>query len=264
MERQNKNEIIKLIGGLTAISMIGTGLYYLYNFMTKKKLPNWLEDEIRKVREKIVSHDTENLSFEIKCSVFNIVMEVQDFLYYENYSVFDERRLTLLGKEEEYSKAVDLNLDYRESCFEKAIKKVSKYLGVNSLILRHILESIDDKEKFTRTLEKIRISYPQDELPQLDKETVKIAYLEYLTHLVILTENNKRQNEISRQRRELEEIVSWLYYQNKMVLSDTIMKNYKIKEKYFPQLVNSFKLTEEKEIAEKLKILKTLNSENDL
>jgi hypothetical protein len=263
MERHNKNEILKLIGGLTAISMIGTGLYYFYNYMTKKKLPSWLQEEIKNLREKILSLK-ENLPFHLKCSLFHILMEVQDFLYYENYSVFEERRLTLLGQDEEYTKAVNLNLGYRESCFEKAIQKISKSLGIESSILRHLLEDLDDKEKFLQTLEKTRMIYPQYELPQIDKETLKIAYLEYLTHLIMLTENDKLQKEILKERRDLEEIVSWLYYQNKMVLYDTIVKKYKIKEKFFPQLVRNFKLTEDPVIKDKLKTLKKLNSEISL
>lgn len=261
MERQYKNEIFKLVGGLALISSLGTSLYYLYSYLTRKQFPSWLEKEVSNAREKLKLDNRELNSDEFKTLLVILLMEIQDIIFYDNYSLFEENRQNFLENEQKYAEAVKETLDYREKCFSEALVILSKKLGLENSYLRLILGDFKEKESFTDLYQKVRLEYPEEELPRIDKESFKNAYVEYLKHMTDLTENNIRHDCIANVQPELEEIVKWLYYQNKLILYDTIYKKYRIKEKYFPQLAKKFNLSEDSDISSLLINLKKLINE---
>lgn len=250
--KYNKSSFI-LAGAITAV--IGSGLFYLYKQVKRNKLNSWLDEYIEEVDKKIKSQSGGPLSLETIANIINLVTEIEDYLYYKDYSHVEQARMDLL-KKEGYEVAVVQSIELHEKTFNRAKMILQKRLNVNLEELKEIFTQQGGKTELKDLLEKTKRPYLS--IPVVDKDTVKNAYIYHVAQLIQYDKVDKNNQQLVKIKPEFREMAMHIYYINKYIAKDTLMAQYGLEDKYFPQLLTFHNLLEDKDIKLVLEELKNL------
>jgi hypothetical protein len=236
------------------ISIIGTGLYFVYKRVSKERLNKWLEEYIQEIEKEIEEQKKDILSIKTIIKIFNLITLIEDFLYNKDYESYEAERLKLF-KTDSYEDSVLQCLDRHEICFKRAKIIVERRLKVNILDINEAINKHPANE-IKRLLESTKRPFP--EIPITDRETLKKAYLQYSRTLIEHDKINKNNILLSQAKPGLSEMTKRIFIINKYVAKDYLKINYGIDEKYLGQLLEACNLLDDEEIKANIDELKSL------
>jgi hypothetical protein len=242
-----------VLGGAILASAFG-GAFQYFKKWKKDELNSWLEEYIKSVDEKLQKHKQGNqpLTVETICSIINLVAEIEEYLYVKDYSLLETNRISLF-KNDNYENSVMNCISAHEKTFQRANKVIEKRLKVSINELQANLEelsgeSISDKNAIKELLRYSKKNFPCENLPKVDKDTLKKAFLHYANQIEQLHKVDLNNLNIAKIKPEFKEIALHVYLVNKYILKDSLKLNYGIEEKYLNQLLTIHGLDQDSDV----------------
>jgi hypothetical protein len=242
-----KNRPYVIAGAVILGSSLLTGIYFLYKKLTKLKLNQWLEEYFDEIQQKIKLLNGEPLSIEIIAYIHHLLKEIQDYLVQKNYPDLEEERIELLNHHKEYEAAIFDTMEAQEGYYRKATKLIEQKLGVKFEDIQKVMQNADRKE-LGKCMEACR--KPYYDVPKVDKELVKKAYLQYVDGTKKQMYLSQQQLALMSQNPEYQETAMKIIFTNKYLIQDSLKKKYGIDEKYLSQLVREHNLLDDEQIKE--------------
>lgn len=236
---QNK---LFLLGGFAVITAFG-GIFKLYQNYKKDKLNTWLDEYVNEIEEKLQSlkNNGQALGIEIICDVINLVAEIEEYLYMKENCNLEKSRISVM-KTDAYENTVMDCISAHEKTFQRANKIIEKKLKLNINELQANLEELygkngNDKQSVKDLLKICKKIYPLEDLPKIEKEKLKEAYLYYSKQIEILHKVDLNNINITKIKPEFKEVALHVYLVNKYILRDTLKEEFGIEEKILNQLL---------------------------
>ena len=235
-----KNVIILLTG------LFGIG----YFFYRRKgiKLSKWLEEYVKDV-EKRLSSKEECTNLETSLHILNLIQEITDYLFLENNSYLENKRIQNFGNKNLYEDSIRECEEKKDYFSNIAIKYLEKRLNINIEIYYETINNYHDKKKISEMMNICRKKYYL--IPSISKEKTEDAYLTYLN---LMNNHNyivKEQSNLIELNKEYEPIALKVIINNRYCINDFIFKNYGFSKKYFNQLIIKHDLKEEELVKKK-------------
>jgi hypothetical protein len=238
------------------IGLLGYGAYYIFKKRRNDGLSAWLEEYINEVSDKLATNKDSPLTIGTFTSLMNLITEIEEYLYNKEYSGLEKKRLQVLKDSDEYQKSVNESIEKHEIMFNKAKDILKKRLNVDCDTLPLLISEKSKDKNYVGFLERNQKNYI--DLPILDKETVKNAYMFYVSQSIQKEKVSKNILNFPNFRPEYKDIVLDIYILNKYLLKDYVFNEYGINEKHFYQLLLKHDLLSDPEILGQREILSTL------
>lgn len=243
-----KNKSKTYVAGTLALgTIIVAGGYYLYRKLTKVHLNSWLEEYIKEVTEELQQNKVNPIPLKLAAKILNLFSETQDYLYMCSHSDLESERIEAINSRRDYEELVSDTIEHRERYFLKAQKIIEARLNVSIEEVQKIITESDKllvREIFATAKKPYRIS----DLPQVEKETAKNAYIYYVKMLINNYRINREQVMLMNRNPEMKDRIMMIYITNEYILKDNLKKQYKIEEKYLNQILTLHNLDNDEEI----------------
>lgn len=240
---------------ISLTSLFSSFAYFLWRRYTKSFLPPCFVQRLLTIKSKYEPNKI--LTEEICYTIENICIDIGDFFYYREHMNEENMRILLLDGENEE--------EYEELCFETislqhhSIDKAHQYLNsFTGILYKDIREYIDNDIKNKKNFRDLKLLYRTklEKVPDINKDTVKEAYIYYLnnaekTDTLKAMMSNKSSPQ---QQQELyKTLIIWT-----CKAKDRLQHKYKIDHRIINDLIDKHNLWEDEEIM-KLGLPKKLN-----
>lgn len=251
ISKENKMYLLKTVGITT---LIGGGIYFFYKKVKEIRqntLSQWLEEYVKEAKIKLLNSKDNVINIETISFIFNLVTEIEEFLYYNENKNIEEKRLSAFSTKD-YEDIVIECLEIHEQTLERAKQIVNKRLNIDIDELQSSLESYKDKPYLKQLIQTNRKPYRPEQLPKLSKDIVKQGFMHYSSQIILHDKIDKNNINLAKSKPELKDSTLQVYFVNKYILKDYLKFNYGIEEKYFIQLLDMHDLNQDTEVKERL------------
>ncbi len=243
--KANKN--LYITGGLA----LATALIYvsksIYNKFQKTELSSWLEDYISDVIEKTKENKNYGQSIDFISFVMNLSNELQSYLLKRQNPDLEEERIKNINNEKAYEELVAETVELHEKSYHEASLIIKKRTGVDLENLSQALQNFERRQiqEATRTQKK---SYYDKDLPLVEVEVLKEAYIFYAKTFTQHTRIAAEQMTLAQRRPEYQEIAFKTIFQNKFLLKDLIKSKFGFDSCFFEDLIRKYGLLEDSQV----------------
>ena len=262
----NDNKRLYITGGLALGSLLVYGGLWLMKKFKRVTLNKWFDEYLNELKEMKKEIDAkkqnktttnsnskeEDLSKSIPINFIafsmNLSSELQSYLFNKENHLLEEERIKNLKNEKEYEELVTDTVEKHEAYYEVACSIIKSKTGVDIDSVKHMLNSVDQRE-LKEALESQRKEYYESDLPLIEKDKLREAYIYYAKTYSQHSRIAAEQMAIMQKRPEYQEVGFKTIFQNKFLLKDMIKQKYNVDTKYLDQLIKVHNLLNDDEVA---------------
>lgn len=252
---EDKKKIYYYIAGGALATLGLAGFYFLYKKLSKPKLNPWLEEYFTEIQEMISRNGGNEPTLEIIGHTFNIISEVEEYLYTKENKDLEEERVAAINNEREYRALFAETMEVRNEFYEKAASIVESKLHLTMQQMDEALRKFDMKES-KEALRSAKKSYAT--IPDVSSSKVRDAFIFYVREKKFNEEFIRQQLYMSNMNPDYKTKAMANIYYVKNKLRDQVKAKFGFDDKYFDQLIQKHNLGEDSEIKyyqEELKII---------
>lgn len=243
----NKN--LYIYGGIALACTMYRGLSWLLKRFKTYSVNPWLEEYCRDAKDKFLElNDKKRLSPNFMAFIYNLMNEIQDYLYKLENSSFEVERRSYFKDKSRYEELVFESFELVENYQVQAAEILFKKTGISFDLIKENLANVDQREFKTAMITEKK-NYYESELPKISKSELKEAYITYAKTFSSHNRINQEQMIIMQRKPEYQEIGFKTIITNKYLLKDLIFTKYGIEAKYLNQLVEKNHLLSDTEVS---------------
>ena len=245
--KYNENKKLYLYGGIA----LGSLLVYASSWLLKKfksvKVSPWLEEYFSDIKDQYKELKNKKLTAEFIGSVMNLSTELQTYLFANDHADLENDRVKNINNEKVYEELVAESVELHEKYYMASSDLIKSKTGIDMGELGQSLSTYDQKEikDATKTQRK---DYYDSELPLIEKDKLKEAYILYAKTYTQHARISSEQMVLAQRKPEYQEIAFKTIFQNKFLLKDMIKSKYGIDTKYLEQLLKKHELLDDNEV----------------
>jgi hypothetical protein len=244
MDDNKKKLLTYLGGGAIAAFAVGT-LYYFWKRNSEVKLNEWLEEYIKEVEVMLKNNQGKELTLEIIGHIFQLITEIEDYMYLLKNTDLEEDRLAAIDNEKEYRLIFAETMEVRNEFYEKGAAVVEKRLGISMGAMDEILKKYDPAES-KEIIRKAR--KPYKELPKVSIEKVRDGFIYFVKQKKINEKAAQEQLYMMKMNPDYRTRAMASIYYMKNRLKDEIKAKYGIEDKYLELLIEKYELQKDSEV----------------
>jgi hypothetical protein len=244
IDNKTKEYIYYICGGALVAAAVG-GAYVMLKKLSKPRLNAFIEEYFQEIEVMIAKNKDKTIPLEIIGHVFQIITEIEEYLYnLENHDL-EEERIAVINNEQQYRMLFAETMEVRNEYYEKATKLVEDRLKISLAQLDETLRGMDIKE----TKDVLRkAKKPYKNVPEIEKSKVREAFIYWV--------QQKKQNERFAQEQMYimnlnpdyrnRAMANIYFIKNK--LKDEIKSKFGFEDKYMDQLIEKHDLLTDTEV----------------
>jgi len=271
----NKNKGLLITGGLAAIGLICSGIYYIakdFDFTSKStnddyknyKLSKWLENYIEFIQKQL-SDSKNELTVKVVAYMANFGRELEEYLMERDFADLENERLNNLDNVIKYNELIQKTLIARQELNKQADKFIEETFGFKMETIEAAIHKADTKlgANWNKIWHSCNFPYNKDDLPVVKTEVLKEAYLEYSKEMKDNFQKIKDEMDLAERIPHYNDIAQEKIFKIKYMTQDRSKKKYGFNEKYQEALIlNNEELKYDQDIINVQKGLPVKEKEN--